>query len=248
MALIHEFESQGNLLFRHRSWLPLLILFPALGMHVYHQGHLSPFEVEWEYAIRLIGMLIGLIGLGIRMHVVGHSAPNTSGRNTAQGQVADSLNSTGMYSMVRHPLYLGNFLMWLAPAIWTLDIWFILFFTAAYWLYYERIMFAEEAFLRKKFGTTYDDWAMESPPFIPNISGYITSDRPLSWKKILKKEKNGLAALFLIFWAFDMIPRIIHSGTFDIPMNFWAISAIISLGIYLILKGLKKSALLNEET
>ena len=33
---------------------------------------------------------------------------NTSGRNT-HDQVADSLNTSGIYSIVRHPLYVGNF-------------------------------------------------------------------------------------------------------------------------------------------
>ena len=246
MALIHEFEEQGNVLFRNRSWLPLLILVPALAVYLYHQGHLSDTELIYQDKVRYFAMLVGLLGLGIRMHVVGHSAPNTSGRNTAQGQVADSLNSTGMYSVVRHPLYLGNFLMWLAPAIWTMDLWFILFFTAIYWLYYERIMFAEEAFLRGKFGDTYDQWAKGRPPFVPKLSGYVKADRPMSWKKILKKEKNGLAALFVIFWAFDILPRILFKGWDGIHMNFWTLAALASLLIYLILQALKKSAILQE--
>jgi protein-S-isoprenylcysteine O-methyltransferase Ste14 len=246
LALIHEYEDQGNVLFRNRSWLPILILLPALLVYLHHQGRLSDTELMYQDTIRYISVFIGLLGLGIRMHVVGHSAPNTSGRNTNEGQVADSLNSTGMYSVVRHPLYLGNFLMWLAPAIWTLDLWFILFFIVLYWLYYERIMFAEEAFLRGKFGATYDVWAKGRPPFIPRLSGYVKADIRLSWKKVLKKERNGFAALFVIFWAFDLLPKIIHGQWNGLEMNFWTLSAIGSMAIYLVLKALKRSALLKE--
>ena len=74
---------------------------------------------------------------------------NTSGRNTSEGQVADTINQTGMYSMVRHPLYVGNFIMWLGIALFTASIWFVLLFIAVYWLYYERIMYAEEQFMRR---------------------------------------------------------------------------------------------------
>ncbi len=37
--------------------------------------------------------------------------------------------------------------------------WLALIYILAFWLYYERIMFAEEAFLRKKFGDEYLTWA-----------------------------------------------------------------------------------------
>jgi len=102
--------------------------------------------------------LISLCGLAIRVYTVGHTPANTSGRNTA-GQLAESLNTTGIYSLVRHPLYLGNFFMWLGVALLIANFWFVIAFVFAYWIYYERIMFAEEQFLRTKFGPTYVEWA-----------------------------------------------------------------------------------------
>jgi len=83
------------------------------------------------------------LGLFIRAYAVGHTPANTSGRNTKE-QLADELNTTGIYSMVRHPLYLGNFFMWLGAAVLTKNGWFIVAFILLYWIYYERIMFAEE--------------------------------------------------------------------------------------------------------
>ncbi|WP_154855665.1 methyltransferase family protein [Cyclobacterium xiamenense] len=94
---------------------------------------------------------------------------NTSGKNTRVGQVADQLNTLGIYSTVRHPLYLGNFISWFAIALLTANYWFVCVFILIYWLYYERIAMAEKQFLRRKFGSKYLHWADAVPAFIPNI-------------------------------------------------------------------------------
>jgi hypothetical protein len=125
--------------------------------------------------------------------------------------VADVLNTTGSYSVVRHPLYVGNYLMWLGPAILTGNLWFMAVFTLIYWLYYERIMFAEEQYLREKFGDVYITWSGKVPAFIPDLRSFTVSDRAFSWKKIVLKEKNGLAAMFLVFMVFDMAGELIRN-------------------------------------
>ena len=47
----------------------------------------------------------------------------TSGRNTAK-QVADTLNTTGLYSLTRNPLYLGNAVIYMAIACFLQNVWF----------------------------------------------------------------------------------------------------------------------------
>ncbi len=118
MALQEELESQGNWLFRYRSFLPLLILVAGWGMYlrrVLHPEEFPLFVSKYELYYWIVAMAVGLLGLLVRVYTVGYSPKNTSGRNTKVGQVADVLNQTGIYSLVRHPLYLGNFLMWLDP-------------------------------------------------------------------------------------------------------------------------------------
>ena len=139
-------------------------------------------------------LAVSLSGTLVRIYTVGHTPVGTSGRNTAN-QVADVLNTTGIYSTVRHPLYLGNFLMWLGIALLTCNVGFVAVFVLAYWLYYERIMYAEEQFLRRKFGDTYLRWAERTPAFIPCLKRFRPTDLPFSWKKVIKKEKNGVFAL-----------------------------------------------------
>ena len=111
MALREELEKSGNWLFRWRSYLPLLMVGIAL-IDIRHLTYLSnnyERNLNWE----AFCLIVSLGGLIIRAVVVGYVPEGTSGRNT-QGQEAVSLNTAGMYSILRHPLYFGNFLFGLA--------------------------------------------------------------------------------------------------------------------------------------
>lgn len=247
MALQEEFEKQGLWLFTYRGILPLIIL--VIGTILYLRTEIYPEtfileETPYEIYFETFCLLVSLFGLIIRIYTVGHSAKNTSGRNTEE-QVADSINSTGIYSAVRHPLYLGNFFMWLGPAIITGNFWFVIAFCLFYWVYYERIMYAEEQFLRKKFGTLYTDWAEKVPAFMPSFKNFVKPSLPFSWKKVIKKEKNGLAAVFLIFAAFDIAGELIqHQKDFN---YFLIIMCILTAVMYLILKYLKSQTKVLDE-
>jgi protein-S-isoprenylcysteine O-methyltransferase Ste14 len=248
MALIEEFEKQGVWLFRYRSVLPLVILFAGILVHTYTLLNPQHFFIEgthYEVYYTILCLMVSMAGLVLRVLTVGYTPANTSGRNVTT-QIADVLNTKGMYSMVRHPLYLGNFFMWLGPAMLTGNWWFIASFCLLYWIYYERIMFAEEQFLRGKFGMDYLRWSQQTPPFFPRLKNYRKPAIRFSWKKVLKKEKNGLAAIFLIFAVFDIIEIILEEE--GQPNYFYLGGCLITAMLYLILKYLKKrTKLLNEE-
>lgn len=232
MALQQQMVADGNLLFRYRGVLPLLIIIPALLLRIF----LLPDQWMQPHLmlITIIAYLIAFAGLALRFIIVGYAPLRTSGRNT-QEQIADCLNSTGMYSVCRHPLYLGNFLMWLGAAILTYNTWFIGLFMLVYWLYYERIMLAEEAYLRGKFGEDYESWADTRPAFIPTFSKWIPYQQPFNFYKALYQEKTGFLWLNLIFWIFTVIPfqQIKNSLSLQNP---WTLLLLFSLLLYLILK------------
>ena len=240
MALQEEFEKRGNWLFRYRGTLPVIIL--CAGIIVYLRTKIHPetyflqgtsVEGYYEY----LCFLVSLLGFFIRIYTIGRTAKHTSGSNVEK-QVADEVNTTGSYSVVRHPLYVGNFFMWLGPTLLTANIWFILIICLSFWLYYERIMFAEEQFLRNKFGNAYLDWAKTVPPFIPRFKRFVKSNLPFNWKNVLKKEKNGLAALFLVFSLFDITGElIVNERNFN---YFFAAGFILSALNYVVIKFLSK--------
>lgn len=246
MALQEEFKVQGDFLFKYRSFLPLIILVVGMAVFVYTRYFgLEHPDIWFSQVYKFVCLGVCLLGLFIRVVTIGPAAPNTSGRNTHEGQIADELNATGIYSTVRHPLYLGNFFMWLGVAMLTGNFWFIIAFVLFYYVYYERIMYAEEAFLRGKFGETYLKWAENLPAFIPSFKNFKKAAYPFSIKKVLKQEKNGLAAVFLLFWLFEMVGDFVETGKFELHLDFWFYAAVSATVIYFILKVLKKRKLLE---
>ena len=123
MSLVHELEKSGNWLFRRRSWLPLTILIPAAAYLFIANRSVIYFNYTWE----IVCILVSVAGELLRASTVGHVPRNTSGRNVID-QLADDLNTTGLYSVVRHPLYIGNFLMWLGPVLFLRSVWWVIIF------------------------------------------------------------------------------------------------------------------------
>lgn len=182
----------------------------------------------------LIFLGVSLFGEVIRILTVGFTPRNTSGRNTMKGQIADELNITGIYSVVRHPLYLGNFFMWLGPALFLRSAWFTIVFCLIYWIYYERIMFAEEQFLRRKFGDAYDKWSETVRAFIPVFTKFIPPKLPFSVRNILRREYNSFLNIFVIFALLDLVRNYIISGRIFLT-SLWAYLIIPVVLIWIIL-------------
>jgi len=149
MALIHSFEQSGNTLFRHRGQIPLFIFITAIP--IIFLTDTTIFNDTFYLILTVFSIIVALSGFIIRAYTIGTTPKGTSGRNTRE-QVAESLNTKGIYSTLRHPLYLGNYLMWLGLLLFTFNAYYIIIISLFFWLYYERIMFAEERFLERKYG------------------------------------------------------------------------------------------------
>jgi protein-S-isoprenylcysteine O-methyltransferase Ste14 len=200
MALKEEFRRQGDWLFRWRSYLPFLLM-PLMALAL-REGFWLEVHVgrSADMAWKILAFLVSCSGLVVRGAVAGIVPAFTSGRNVEE-QIAESLNTTGIYSAVRHPLYLGNFLIMFGAVLFTEAGWFILLCLGFFWIYYERIMYAEEAFLEEKFGETFRAWAEKTPAFLPNFRGWISSALPFSLRVVLRKEYTGFFVLVFLFTA-----------------------------------------------
>jgi len=235
MALVHEFENSGNWLFKRRSWLPVFMIVAGIIMMYLGNRQAIIFDMRDE----LIFLGVSLFGEIIRIVTVGFAPKNTSGRNTVNGQIADELNVTGIYSILRHPLYLGNFFMWLGPVLFLRSVSFTIVFILLYWLYYERIMFAEEQFLRRKFGEAYDKWSEKVSSFIPWSVNFIPARLSFSVRNVLKREYNSFINIFAIFTLMDLFRNYFLSGRIYLT-EMWIYLMIGSFVIWIVVRTIHK--------
>lgn len=254
MILKEKFQKEGQFLFRYRSYLPLLmipLLFIALvsfGQNlILSSNSTSSATQTYTYNIGLIiaVIVVGFLGQFIRILVAGYVPKDTSGRNT-KDQKASVLNTTGMYSLCRNPLYLGNFLMMLS-AVLLLGNWlFVCFFILAFWLYYERIIYAEEDFLVQKFGDKYLDWARNTPAFLPHFKAYKKASLDFSFKSMLKREYHSFFGMTSTFFILHYLIGVYVTGEF---MNFEPIFTwlfVLSAVFYLVMLVLSKKTRVFE--
>jgi protein-S-isoprenylcysteine O-methyltransferase Ste14 len=208
MTLAEQLERSGTWLFRWRSFLPL----PLLAVFVATVWvHPHPLGLASRHDWQGLCLAIGLVGFAIRVLVVAHAPRGTSGRNTRR-QLADQLNTTGLYSVVRNPLYLGNFFMCLAPAMFAGIWWLVVIFVLSFWLYYERIIMTEETFLKQRFGGNFLEWARRTPAFVPSWRQYSKPELPFCWRTGMRRETDSLLGLVAVLFMLQVVAA---SGSWD---------------------------------
>ena len=241
--LFSKLESQGNFLFRWRSFLPFVLIpvaLPVLLNSVRIESEIGPrLDQVWMIAC----LVVAFTGLALRMATVGFVPNGTSGRNT-RSQRADRLNMTGMYSVVRNPLYLANGIT-IIGIVLTLKVWW---FTAlvclAYWLYIERIIMAEERYLAETFGEEYETWAAKTPAFFPRFSQWRSPDLGFSLRMVLRREYNGFYVIVCSFVGIvvltDLLIEDMTLTQLVVQDRGWLTFFVVGTVIFLTLRTLKK--------
>ena len=244
MDLVESLEKQGNFLFKYRGQFPTLLFLLAVPF-IYFTDYNS-IDAQRSNALLLCAVILSVLGFVIRCYTIGTTPRGTSGRNTKE-QVADVLNSTGIYSTVRHPLYLGNYLIWLGISVFTYSFYFMLVMSLLFWIYYERIMYAEERFLERKFGTNYLNWSNKFPAFIPSFKGFVASNTSFSIITVLRREYAGVLATVIGF-AFIELCRNYFIGS-KTMLNDCMLGVLgVTIVVVFILRSLKHyTQLLKEE-
>jgi len=260
MALKQSLEKNGSFLFRYRGQIPLFVFilglpFLYLTYFTDNYSHFSEIFGEniqlFRIILSIVSVLISLIGIIVRAYTIGTTPRGTSGRNTEQ-QVAKQLNTKGIYSIVRHPLYVGNYLMWAGLLIFTANIYLFIIASLLYWLYYERIMFTEECYLEKQFGDTFIQWSMQVPAFIPAFKKFEKGDMQFSLKTVLRREYSGFFAITLCFTLVDYVryfASFLHHDFVQLNWVRFSLFCLLCMGILmLVLRTLKHhTSVLNPE-
>jgi protein-S-isoprenylcysteine O-methyltransferase Ste14 len=140
----------------------LILFFVALGVD--SLGHfmfgISTVFVEFtSFPFLLVPAVLSLIS-GVYLALKSHDA--VFGETAGQLKLIDS----GVYSLVRHPMYLGTLLFCLGfflviPSLISMAVWI------AFFLFYDKMATYEENDLRRIFGTDYTAYQKRVPKWFP---------------------------------------------------------------------------------
>jgi protein-S-isoprenylcysteine O-methyltransferase Ste14 len=242
MLIRDRLTSDGKFLFRWRSYAPLLLLPLFIAALPEEERVSQAVGPAAEHVIFYASVLVSFIGLAIRWAAIAFVRGGTSGRNT-HGQRADRLNTSGMYSIVRNPLYLGNFVAILGVLLCVKVWWLVAMFALLYWLYIERVIAVEEAFLEAKFGDDYRAWVARTPAFIPKLVNWMPPTERFSLPFLLRREYNGLLAVGAAFFAIELILDVFmeHEAVSEwVQEDFaWVALGATTLALFLLLRFLK---------
>jgi protein-S-isoprenylcysteine O-methyltransferase Ste14 len=237
-----HFVHTGDLFFRWRSVVPLALvpIFVASFIGLRYPLDSHAVDLVWELGC----FLITAVGLALRLFTIGCSPRGTSGRNTS-AQKADVLNTTGPYSVVRHPLYLGNYLIALGLSGYSRT-WFLpIIVTLAGILYYERIAAREERFLEERFGDEFRRWASVVPAVLPALRHYHPPALPFQWRVAVAREFYAIAMIPVALWALDIAEDYAVVGHLILD-PLWTPLAGASAIFFVVMRTLKKQGRLTR--
>jgi len=233
----------GDYLFKYRGQIPIilfLLIIPFILYNDYSQYSSSVIEKN-----KIVSFLISFLGIIIRIYTVGNTPGGTSGRNREK-QIAKKLNTKGIYSISRNPLYFGNYLIWLGLSIYSLNTYYTILISIFFFIYYGEIVKTEEKYLLKKFGNKYLRWKNKTPRFFPSIFNYQKNEYSFSLKTVLKREYSSFLATIFSFFYIDILINFKINSNNIIDKNL-CIIFLISVLVTLLLRNMKKNTTILDQ-
>ena len=145
------------------------------------------FIVAYTTESRLLaGIVLAVLGLLVRFWAngyVGHVKVNWTQKLRGDAKIGQ-LITAGPYAYVRHPLYLGAFLIGAGMCLIVGNLWLAAAALAFFLVVYRRKMAQEETLLRDELGTAYMVYHAAVPRWLPMWYRYPNRQGRWSWQGI----------------------------------------------------------------
>jgi protein-S-isoprenylcysteine O-methyltransferase Ste14 len=175
------------------------------------------------------GLLVVLLGIGLRVCARGWKFEAPRG----------ALVRDGPYGYVRHPLYLGSFLIGLGLCTMLDTFWFTLAFIACFWMSHGPVIRSEEAVMIRRW-PEYAAYRQQVPALLPNSRRWRkrTPIRPHRLGLAIRREADALClwplvAVGLKLWE----DAAVHPGPRHDPVHatvLWIVVAALLAGWFIL--------------
>ena len=221
----------GNFLFKHRSFTPVPLI--VLVFIVF-----KPIDMGGQnIVVNVGGLFLSLLGEIIRIISVGYAYAGTSGRESYLR--AENLNITGIYSIVRNPLYIGNFFMFTGLVAVFSNIYALLVFGVFLVLQYYFVILAEENYLIETYGKDYEAYCTRVRRIIPTFKDYKRNQNSFNLRKVVLKENDSVFNMLVMYVLVLLYKERVFTGGIGEPF-YYIIPGVVLITGYMIIKIIKK--------
>jgi len=192
----------GNFFFQFRNGLFPIVVILLMGLT---RPHMTLNEGKvFKWLIPSIGVILCLMGEGIRLLTIGFKYIDRGGRNNHL--FASRLVTDGIYKHVRNPMYLGNLLIVFGFSFYTGSPMFFVIAVSFFIISYQSIMAAEKDYLMRQFGEEYSSYCQTVNSLWPSFRGLskTLSTITFSWKRCLRKDYGTITTLALILISLSL--------------------------------------------
>jgi len=149
----------------------------------------------WPAARAAGGILLIAAGASLRLLAV-----RSLGKRARVHKLSvQSLHTTGIYSLVRNPIYVGAILIAAGVCILLGLFWYLPVLIAYLALIYHLVVLREERYLADSFGDAFAVYMERVPRWIPRqLSVRIRPESPIPWGEVFRRERGYLVGLLTI--------------------------------------------------
>jgi protein-S-isoprenylcysteine O-methyltransferase Ste14 len=194
----------------NRILIGRVVLVSAFVLNLFTSSHLPQHKFFHHFfdSIGLILLVVCILGrVYCTLQIGGHKNAN--------------LVTTGIYSVVRNPLYFFTFIGVIGIGFISSQITVFALVSIAFFLVYLPLIGREEAFLQEKFGAAFTDYVRRVPRLVPNFRLYIPSGQVTVDLTRLHNALRDALWWLLPFVVFETIEWLQHVGWVTPVAKIW---------------------------
>jgi len=132
------------------------------------------------------------------------------------GKKNEMVMREGPFAVVRNPLYVFSFIALVGIGMQSGMLVILALLVGAFALYYPLVVEKEEAFLRSKFGESYEAYMREVPRWIPNLKLWNEPEHVDAMPKFIRRTMMDALVFFLPMPCFALLHALHASQTLPV--------------------------------
>lgn len=218
--LYDSFLRSGYFLRKNKHILPFfLILSMILALALTKVSHIIPSSS----ILTILCLFIAMLSMIIRW---------LSLRTPAE-RMPELILSKGIYSIVRHPIYISNFLMVLSMSLYLGILWYTVMTSFLSVLITERIVYQKENCQYNKYGDDFTLWAKTTGAVVPYVLNWQSPVGSREYQFTARRMSPFVLVSVGSFLGISIVKHRILEGYFNLPIA-WTVAFVVALITFIV--------------